>query len=373
MELSKCYTANGNFDVEQTFIQFYGAIPSKYELCIETKAKINTSKTDLEKIKKFFNKIDLVKYYFYNDIVDEEDVENDSDPTYVPNHPNLIHPVIKTRGSGSIIIAGDNKIVAVKCDSITVCYVNGKDSKENIMNLADDIYSICVLRNEIDFSAKISLINVSQGDYYTQTSKIDKVELDVYKYYNDDFLPVFEDIKQFLNTKGSGLILLSGKIGSGKTTFIRYLCSNYPHEYIVVPNSIASRMGDPELVSFMTDHEDSIFILEDCEQLLEDRSTNMFNNAISTILNMADGLLSDILNIKLICTFNADITSIDPALLRKGRCFARYEFGDLCKKKVKILNDEFNLNLPVIKPMTLAEVFNNEQTDYTNKQIKLGF
>ena len=368
MDLNKCYTGNGSFDAELLYVQLYKEAPSLYELCLECKDSINTSETEVEPIKKLFKNIDFFKHYFYNDVIDEEDAEDDNDVTL-----KQADTLIKQRPCGTILIAGDEMVVIIKYNVIKVLYKYSDENRKNVINLANKILLKCTFRKETDFSAKISLINVSQGDYYTQTSKINKVELDVNKYYNDDFLPVFEDIKNFLNTKGSGLILLSGEVGSGKTSFIRYLCSNYPHEYIIVPNSIASRMGDPELISFMTDHEDSVFILEDCEQLLEDRSSNMFNNAISTILNMADGLLSDIMNIKLICTFNAEVSSIDKALLRKGRCFARYEFGKLCEEKVKALNDELKLDLPEIKPMTLAEMFNKEQTDYTDKEIKLGF
>lgn len=91
---------------------------------------------------------------------------------------------------------------------------------------------------------------------------------------------------------------------------------------------------------------------------------------------MADGLLSDIVNIKFICTFNAAVDKIDPALLRKGRCFAKYEFKELCEEKVEKLNAKYNLGLKEIKPMTLAEIYNAEKTDYSeeeNKPRKIGF
>ena len=150
-----------------------------------------------------------------------------------------------------------------------------------------------------------------------------------------------------------------------------------PTEGTRAPNSIALRLGDPDLTSFITDHTDSVFILEDCEQLLEDRGENVFNNSINTILNMADGLLSDVVNIKFICTFNAPINKIDPALLRKGRCVAKYEFGDLCEEKVKMLNQKYNLghNEETLKAMTLAEVYNPDKPDYMEdvKSVKIGF
>lgn len=371
-----CYTTNGAFDPDLFYTEIYGLVPSRFELDIDDSDNyLDVPKTDLDGIKKLFKKVRLVKYYSFSDVEnpDNEDFdEDDQDLQFIEDGDGKV--TLRNRSAGSIVISADDVCIVIRHNVIVVLYDFSKKTPEEVKQLAISIYSYVPERVKQNLSAKISLINVSQGDYYTQTNKIDRVNLDINKYYNDDFVPVFNDIKRFLDTKGSGLILLSGEVGSGKTSLIRYLCSNYPHEYIIVPNSIAARMGDPELISFMTDHEDSVFVLEDCEQLLEDRSNNMFNNAISTILNMADGLLSDIMNIKLICTFNADITSIDPALLRKGRCFARYEFGKLCEEKVDALNKELNLGIKDIKPMTLAEVFNHESTDYSEKkETKFGF
>jgi ATP-dependent 26S proteasome regulatory subunit len=46
------------------------------------------------------------------------------------------------------------------------------------------------------------------------------------------------------------------------------------------------------------------------------------NAGLINILNNSDGLLSDELCIKFICTFNAPLKDIDEALLRKGRLAA---------------------------------------------------
>ena len=90
---------------------------------------------------------------------------------------------------------------------------------------------------------------------------------------------------------------------------------------------------------------------------------------------MADGLLSDIVNIKFICTFNAPITQIDKALLRKGRCIAKYQFNKLEADKVRVLNEKYNLGHTKIEDMTLADLYNSDKPDYTEeiKQTKIGF
>lgn len=269
------------------------------------------------------------------------------------------------------VFCTDEKMFVIDDNSIC-CYCTDEESATKICL---ELWEKCPKVEEKPKEATVKLICYSQGDYYTIDSKIKKVNINLEENYNDDFLPVYKDILSFLDQRDSGLILLYGKMGSGKTSMIRHLCSTHPKDYIVVPTSMATRLSDPDFISFLVSNRDSVFVLEDCEQLLMDRSENMFNGAISNILNMSDGLLSDIMNIKFICTFNADVNKIDPALLRKGRCYAKYEFGDLSEEKVQKLNDKYDLGIEEIKPMTLAEIYNADKTEYseTKKRKKIGF
>ena len=62
-------------------------------------------------------------------------------------------------------------------------------------------------------------------------------------------------------------------------------------------------------------------------------------------------------------------------MLRKGRCYAKYEFEALSKDKVEFLNNKYKLGLSEIKPMTLAELYNSDQTSYEDNKVKkkIGF
>ena len=90
---------------------------------------------------------------------------------------------------------------------------------------------------------------------------------------------------------------------------------------------------------------------------------------------MTDGILSDIFNIKFICTFNANETVIDPALLREGRCYFNYKFDKLKADKVAVLNKENNLGIPEdeICDMTLAELYNYSGSKKKKETKKIGF
>ena len=93
---------------------------------------------------------------------------------------------------------------------------------------------------------------------------------------------------------------------------------------------------------------------------------------------MCDGLLSDILNIKIIVTFNTNLNNIDTALLRKGRLKYQYTFGSLCVEKTKALlkelyGDDYDTD-NVTKPMILADIYNIEDNNAMQTPRKtIGF
>ena len=85
------------------------------------------------------------------------------------------------------------------------------------------------------------------------------------------------------------------------------------------------------------------------------------------MLNRSDGLLGDAMHQQIIATFNCDLASIDPALLRKGRLIANYEFNKLDIESAKTLSDKLGFGRDsVTEPMTLAEIYN--QGDQINKE-----
>ena len=252
----------------------------------------------------------------------------------------------------SLIRIYDDKIIYyIDSDGIRIWY-HDQDPEEAVKRVLKFIPLKVVKPKE----AEIKLVAFNQ-EYYTIDSKIQPTKINIDENYNDDIKPVLEDVKKFLNERKSGLILLRGIVGTGKTNLIRHLVTTFPKNYILVTNTLASHLSSPEFISFMLDHKNSVFILEDCEQILMAREQNI-SSAIANILNMSDGLMSDIFNVKFICTFNADIDKIDDAILRKGRCFANYEFKPLCKEKTKALLEKQNIHIDDPQPMTLAEIYN---------------
>jgi hypothetical protein len=211
------------------------------------------------------------------------------------------------------------------------------------------------------------LVNTNKG-IDTKSMHVSKPKLRIEDNYNDDFKEIHQTILKRLSKKnGKGLVLLHGRPGTGKTSYIRYLISSIKKDVIFLPPNMAGAITNPDLISILIDNPNSIFVIEDAENIVIDREKEG-HSPVSALLNISDGLLSDCLNIQIICSFNTDMSKVDSALLRKGRLIAKYEFKELEVQKVQALAIKLGFNGNFNSPMTLTAIYNQEEKDFQQKK-----
>jgi SpoVK/Ycf46/Vps4 family AAA+-type ATPase len=220
---------------------------------------------------------------------------------------------------------------------------------------------------------KISLLISTMRGIEIESLKITKPKLKIQDNYNEDFLEIHQTIlKRLSKSNDKGIVLLHGKPGTGKTSYIRYLITILKKQVIFLPPNMAVAITDPNFLSVLIENPNSIFVIEDAENIVMDRNQNGAS-AVSTLLNLSDGLLSDCLNIQIICSFNTDISKIDSALLRKGRLIAKYEFKALEIAKAQQLSNKLGFKNNINQPTILTEVYNPKEQDFKESKKGIGF
>ena len=219
---------------------------------------------------------------------------------------------------------------------------------------------------------KFKVLIAQDGMFSTEeveTSDFDSININ--ELYNDDFASVDESISASIPKNESGMILLHGEPGTGKTTYIKHLISRFKDKrFIFIQNDFVRELLKPSFIAFLLQNKDAILIIEDAEKVVVARENSTDESVVSTLLQLTDGLFSDFLNIKIVCTFNTNLDRIDKALLRKGRMIAKYNFTPLSSEKTAALAKKLGYE-EVTGSLTLADIFGYDKENF-NKSTKKG-
>ena len=182
--------------------------------------------------------------------------------------------------------------------------------------------------------------------------------------YGADF-PAWENQwREQMERKSSGLSILYGPPGCGKTSYLRALMARLLDQavFYYVPVSEVDMLSHPRFVNFWLEQAErhqkkhKLAILEDAEELLLPRDAGT-RDRVSNLLNLADGFLGDHLKLQVIATTNAPVRTLDAALLRPGRLTGIREFRRLTRSEAQGLALAKGLTLPDQSDYSLAEMY----------------
>lgn len=220
---------------------------------------------------------------------------------------------------------------------------------------------------------KIHLIcNDPDIGMYTKEFSINSSEydFDLDLHYGEGMSDFHEKQVRRLATGSKGIILLYGDPGTGKTFYIKRLCTDLSKsnkKILYLPSNMVDQIGTPNFNNFLIEWVDDnsegpkksvLIIIEDGERILLKRENNPYGaDGVSNILNSTDGIMNDFLNIQVLATFNTDLKNIDDAVLRKKRSLGIRQFKKLEVDEAQRLIDKLEINYKATDKMSLADIY----------------
>jgi len=245
---------------------------------------------------------------------------------------------------------------------------SGKRDK-NFEYLLQNYINQCSLEKMPD-QPEIYMVQVEAGKFALQSHSVnDSFEIkNLDMNYGYGFKKFHEELMARFKNESKGLVLFHGEPGTGKTYYIRHLLRSMADNnkiVIYMPPNMVDHLVEPSFMSFIAQEVSNysldgyfcVLLIEDAEPLLAARSSETRIQGVTNLLNMTDGLLNDMLNLQIICTFNVGLKKLDKALLRPGRLLARKEFKAMSELDANILAQQLGVKHHFTKPAALSEVY----------------
>jgi len=200
--------------------------------------------------------------------------------------------------------------------------------------------------------------------------------------YGQDIELWLEQFADRTRIRAGGLTILEGPPGTGKTSLLSIMMRRLEksHVFYVLQAAQDHTLSAPEVVPFWQTqnkrHPDrvKVIVIEDAERLLWPRDGSN-REAVSTVLNIADGLIGRMLRLHIVCSVNARLNELDPAIMRPGRLMNQRAFRRLPRHTAKRLADLRELPFQPRadrEDFALAEVL-NPGTETPPARPQIGF
>jgi len=184
--------------------------------------------------------------------------------------------------------------------------------------------------------------------------------------YTPDILARYDHVVADLKADSpcGRLVIMSGIPGGGKTFIARALLADVPNAaFVVVPPHLVKDLGSPELIPALVQAKNYgsdgpiVLVLEDADKVLVNREAGDMA-AISSLLNLGDGILGGVIDARILATTNASTLEMDPATRRAGRLCSYMSVGELEPgHATQILRRLTGKEIKANKKVSLAQVY----------------
>ena len=284
---------------------------------------------------------------------------------------DIINDKVLLKSTESIYIsyiAVDKLTESAVISDITIYYSSSEDADE-VNEIIKSVSEYQVI-DDLEEGHNLNVVSLSNNSIELEEIKYDDIDIDnIEEYYSKQ---TFKDLSKWLKKskkQQSGLSILYGKRGTGKSSAIKYLATKLDSNLIFVPNNLVDlTINSSDFSKFLRKHENPILILDDCEMIFNEFFTKS-NIIANNLMQLVDGLLSNKLSI--ITIFNVeDKSEIDHNLIECNNLIDIVEFTDLSNSEANQLSELLGYKQKHKNDIRLLDLIKNTKS-YNKK--RLGF
>jgi hypothetical protein len=269
----------------------------------------------------------------------------------------------------SYVLIDKNQPDAIVTD-ITFFY-ESDDDKEEIESIIESLVQDCEVDYEESEINKLNTIGLSNNGLELERVET-KIDLDAIElFYNNKTMKDVNKLIKKIKKSQTGISILHGERGTGKTSIVHYLATKLDRIVIFVPNNMLEHtINNPDFRKFIKKYNKVLLVLDDCEMSFNEYFVKS-NFIVNNLLQLVDGFLSDSIDLSIVAIFNVeDSEEIDHNLLNCNNLIDVINFDELSESESNELADHLGDKTKYKNKAKLIDIIKKRKV-LDNK--KLGF
>ncbi len=238
-------------------------------------------------------------------------------------------------------------------------------SEKNI----DYVYSLIKEMSEIIIEGEDSLLSMINIENSTirATPIFYNLDNDFNKFYNNKTLKNISNTSKIISKNQSGLHILYGGEGRGKTSSIKIITSISNKRSFYIPNNmIEMTILNPDFINFISTYDEITIFIDDVDRIHNENYTR-YISIINNIGQILDDIISNIVKVNFVLIFNEDsISDIVDDL--SDKLISVVEFKNLTIDESNVLIKHLNKKKKISSETRLIDIIKTFNYDI-NKRI----
>jgi hypothetical protein len=195
-----------------------------------------------------------------------------------------------------------------------VFYYKDVEEDWNVVKEIVESLNDCILNVADEESHNLYNIVVSNGNVEMEPVNFSDDFTDIEFFYSENTFKKISKLRKKISKNDSGIYVLDGERGLGKTTLIKYLAEEVDKVFLHIPSNLVDlTINNPDFINILRKYQSPVIVLDDCETIMADMFGKT-NQTVTNILQIVDGLTSSIRKVNIVCVFNEPIDEEDTIL-----------------------------------------------------------
>jgi len=224
-----------------------------------------------------------------------------------------------------------------------------------VSELVKEISSESSVDGEVDIDRE-NLLCLKEGSLETEPMVTHSDFENTHLFYTKKVYTKMKKLVKSLSVEDSGISILCGVRGTGKTNCLKYISNKTDELSIFIPNNLLDHsINNPEFRNLISRYPKVVLFIDDCEFITNSQFSKM-NYFTSNVIQMTDSMVDT--NIHIVLTFNEQIDKIDQNILDSNHVRNVIEFGKLSILECSDLRAHLEIKKKVESEMILRDVIN---------------